>query len=227
MPTPTLPGIWAEDQTLVEATDPQWLEGFQYLETTNNGKPRTYDLDYPLKKITEGLIWALNEIETMKNEQAESIGDVYYRAVDDAPSHSLYCDGSAVSRTTYADLFAKIGTTYGAGDGSTTFNVPDLRGEFIRGWDDGRGVDTGRTLGSSQGDAIRSITGSFNGIDISNESGATGVFESTVVVSTSAAESFGPDAQHHRIDFDISNQSPVADENRPRNVALKPFIRFK
>ena len=164
MPTPTLPGIWADDQTLVEATDPQWLEGFQYLETTNNGKPRTYDLDYPLKKITEGLIWALNEIETMKNEQAESIGDVYYRAVDDSPSHSLYCDGSAVSRTTYADLFAKIGTTYGAGDGSTTFNVPDLRGEFIRGWDDGRGADPSRVFGSyARRCVLRSIAGSFNG----------------------------------------------------------------
>ncbi len=67
-----------------------------------------------------------------------------------APAGYLICDGSAVSRTTYADLFAVIGTTYGAGDGSTTFNLPDLRGEFIRGFDAGRGVDNGRTLGSWQ-----------------------------------------------------------------------------
>lgn len=53
----------------------------------------------------------------------------------------LFCDGSAISRTVYARLWDKLGTTYGAGDGSTTFNIPDLRGEFIRGYDSGRGVD--------------------------------------------------------------------------------------
>jgi len=64
----------------------------------------------------------------------------------------LKCNGTAISRTTYAALFAIIGTTHGAGDGSSTFNVPDLRGEFVRGWDDGRGVDSGRNFGTSQSD---------------------------------------------------------------------------
>ena len=50
-----------------------------------------------------------------------------------APAGYLLCDGSAVSRTTYADLFAVISTTYGAGDSSTTFNVPDLQGKFPQG----------------------------------------------------------------------------------------------
>jgi microcystin-dependent protein len=67
-----------------------------------------------------------------------------------APSGWLACSGQAVSRTTFAALFAAIGTTYGVGDGSTTFNLPDLRAEFIRGFDDGRGVDTGRVFGSAQ-----------------------------------------------------------------------------
>ncbi len=68
------------------------------------------------------------------------------------PDGWLKCNGQAVSRTQYADLFAIIGTEYGVGDGSTTFNLPDLRGEFLRAWDDGRGVDTGRDLGSAQAD---------------------------------------------------------------------------
>lgn len=72
-----------------------------------------------------------------------------------APATYLICDGSAVSRTTYADLFAIIGTTYGAGDGSTTFNLPDLRGEFVRGFDNSRGVDSGRAFGSFQDDELR------------------------------------------------------------------------
>ena len=50
------------------------------------------------------------------------------------------------SRTTYANLFNVIGTSFGAGNGSTTFNVPDLRGYFIRGWDNGKGTDAGKNI---------------------------------------------------------------------------------
>ena len=79
-------------------------------------------------------------------------GSVHMMATTTAPSGYLKCDGAAISRTAFADLFAIIGTTHGEGDGSSTFNVPDLRGEFVRGWDDARGVDSGRTFGSSQSD---------------------------------------------------------------------------
>ena len=79
-------------------------------------------------------------------------GSVHMMATTTAPSGYLKCDGAAISRTAFADLFAIIGTTHGEGDGSSTFNVPDLRGEFVRGWDDSRGVDSGRTFGSSQSD---------------------------------------------------------------------------
>ena len=85
--------------------------------------------------------------------QAVPTGSVHMMATTTAPSGYLKCNGAAVSRTTYADLFAIIGTTHGGGDGSSTFNVPDLRGEFVRGWDDGRGVDSSRGFGSSQSDA--------------------------------------------------------------------------
>ena len=84
--------------------------------------------------------------------QAVPSGTVHLFATTTAPSGYLECDGSAVSRTTYADLFNIIGTTWGEGNGSSTFNVPDLRGEFVRGWDDGRGVDSGRSFASSQSD---------------------------------------------------------------------------
>jgi len=84
--------------------------------------------------------------------QAVPTGSVHMMATTTAPSGYIECDGRAVSRTTEADLFAIIGTTWGAGDGSSTFNLPDLRGEFVRGWDDGRGVDSGRSFASSQSD---------------------------------------------------------------------------
>jgi microcystin-dependent protein len=85
-------------------------------------------------------------------------GTVIYFASSTAPAGFLKANGALVSRTTYAALFAAIGTTFGAGDGSTTFALPDLRGEFVRGWDDARGVDSGRTFGSAQADAFRSHT---------------------------------------------------------------------
>lgn len=66
------------------------------------------------------------------------------------PSGFLLANGALVSRASYANLFAAIGVTYGAGDGSTTFALPDLRGEFIRGTDNGRGVDAARVNGSGQ-----------------------------------------------------------------------------
>ena len=77
-------------------------------------------------------------------------GAVFCIAVASVPSGYLECNGAAVSRTTYAALFAIIGTNYGTGNGSSTFNLPDLRGEFVRGFDNGRGVDSGRSVASSQ-----------------------------------------------------------------------------
>jgi len=85
--------------------------------------------------------------------QAVPSGTVHLFATTTAPTGYLECDGSAVSRTTYADLFAIIGTTWGAGNGSSTFNLPDLRGEFVRGWDNGKGTDSSRSFASSQTDS--------------------------------------------------------------------------
>jgi microcystin-dependent protein len=76
------------------------------------------------------------------------VGAVFAYAAATAPTGYLLCDGALVSRVTYATLFAAIGTTYGSGDGSTTFNVPDLRDWFIR----GKGAS--RTIGSTQGSAL-------------------------------------------------------------------------
>ena len=67
-----------------------------------------------------------------------------------APPGYLKANGAAVSRVTYARLFERIGTFYGAGNGTTTFNLPDLRGCFIRGLDEGVGRDPGRALGTIQ-----------------------------------------------------------------------------
>ncbi len=68
-----------------------------------------------------------------------------------APGGWLLCDGSAVSRTTYAALFTAVGTTYGVGDGSTTFNLPDLRGRVVAGKDNMGGTTAGRLTSGGSG----------------------------------------------------------------------------
>lgn len=79
------------------------------------------------------------------------VGTVLSYAGSTAPADWLLCGGQAVSRTTFAALFATISTTYGAGDGSTTFNLPDLRGRVAAGKDDMGGSAAGRLTNSGTG----------------------------------------------------------------------------
>lgn len=76
-------------------------------------------------------------------------------ATEKIPYGWLLCDGKAYSRKAYASLFAVLGETWGRGDGLTTFNVPDLRGMFLRGLDSGRNIDKGRCLGSKQEESFK------------------------------------------------------------------------
>jgi microcystin-dependent protein len=76
------------------------------------------------------------------------VGSIMYFARNSAPDGWLKANGASVSTTTYAGLFASIGYTWGGSGGS--FTLPDLRGEFPRSWDDGRGADSGRSFASFQ-----------------------------------------------------------------------------
>ena len=133
-------------------------------------------------------------------------GVIAYFAHTTVPFGWLKANGAAVSRTVYANLFALIGTTYGAGDGRTTFNLPDLRGEFIRSWDDGRTVDNGRVIGSWQADEFRSHS---HGIGVNRMSDTDrGSSPSTVSIDT------------------VGQTEPAGGiETRPRNIALLACIK--
>ena len=132
-------------------------------------------------------------------------------AMSTAPSGWLKCNGQAVSRTTYAALFSAIGTTYGSGDGTTTFTLPDLRGEFIRGWDDSRGVDSGRTMGSTQADELESHDHGFtNFLAPDGVGGSRWAFTNNDNQGTSA----------------LRTDATGGTETRPRNVALNYCIKY-
>jgi microcystin-dependent protein len=113
----------------------------------------------PIMYKRENGVW----IPTIGSQNTEIPGVFKWFAGPTAPAGYLKCNGQAVSRTTYAALFNAIGTRYGLGDGSNTFNLPDVRGNVIRGYDDGRGIDPGRALGSEQADQNKGHTHSLVG----------------------------------------------------------------
>ena len=165
--------------------------------------------------------------------KSELVGEVAFFACSTPPSGWLKANGAAVSRTTYAALFAAIGTTFGAGDGRTTFNLPDLRGEFLRCLDDGRNIDRGRRLGSAQGDAIRNITGKLDGSAMGSGNQvlegkmiASGAIGTTYQQRQWSGDQGGWGEQSVSFDFDASRVVPTASENRPRNVALLACIKY-
>lgn len=140
------------------------------------------------------------------------IGSVITLAGPNAPNGYITCNGAAISRTTYARLFNAIGTAYGVGNGTTTFNVPDLRASFVRGLDAGRGIDTGRVLGTSQADELRSHTHELNALMMTNYAPTagiqTGMFNNAGSVNSSFVVVTG------------------GAETRPRNVAMNFYIKF-
>lgn len=156
---------------------------------------------------------ALDVNSKAETRQMAPPGLVANFARSSAPTGWLRCNGAAISRTAYAELFAAIGTTFGQGDGATSFNVPDLRGEFIRCWDDGRGVDAGRAFGSPQGDQIGAHSHSGSAARYDQNAGHTG--------STGMEEGKG------RPDWEaIAIGQTGGNETRPRNRALLACIKY-
>jgi microcystin-dependent protein len=169
--------------------------------------------------VSDGAAWVL------LFDSDGSVGDFKWFLTSTCPEGRLVADGSAVSRTVYAALFGHLGTAFGAGDGSTTFNLPDARGEFIRGYDGGRGIDSGRAFGSFQADNFKlhghpmalSNTGTSNPA----EDTIGGLMMRNANIVTPAAYTGSPSsAQGQQIG------GSGGSETRPRNIALLPTIKF-
>ena len=164
-------------------------------------------------------------------------GSILVTAAGWPPIGYLHANGAAVSRNSYHYLFAAIGTTFGAGDGSTTFNLPDLRGEFIRGWDNGRGADPGRAIGSWQGGqnqwhqhhGTTSTSGEHShAVSIPSKPNGSGAGPIAMVDGTSNITGYQTyntvAAGDHTHTFTTSGEG--GSEARPRNVALLMCIKY-
>ena len=163
-------------------------------------------------------------------------GTVDYFANITAPRGYLECNGQAVNRITYAELFAAIGTLYGVGDGSTTFNVPELRGEFMRGADNGRGADPARVLGTWQ--VATAIMGDGDGFNMPtpNLGNATNwsvlgldpdiLPKNTTNVTLYYTGNVGTCVINGASSPATANTCTDFARTRPRNIALMPCIKF-
>ena len=160
-------------------------------------------------------------------------GLVAHFARSTPPPGWLKCNGAAVSRTAYAALYAALGTTFGAGNGSTTFKLPDLRGEFLRGWDQGRGVDGGRGFGTAQSHAVERHNHYLPTSSGGTQSGTAGfqdVDESTwefdTPINPYPAEGYVITTYDIGTNNNIWDGGQWAQETRPRNIAFLPCIKY-
>ena len=168
-------------------------------------------------------------------------GSVFCIAVATVPTGYVECNGGSYARTgTYAALFAIIGTTYGAAD-SSHFNVPDLRGEFIRGFDNGKGTDSGRNVGSSQGSAnlqhnhsastSTSIGNHQHNVDTLNEFASThgtwqtvGGYRQVHIGGTARKPKTSSASLSASSSTTVNNSG--GSESRPRNIAMMYVIKI-
>ena len=155
-------------------------------------------------------------------------GSVFSFATSTVPSGYLECNGAAVSRSTYASLFSAISTTWGVGDGSSTFNLSDLRGQFVRGWDNSAGVDSGRSFASSQSDQNKSHNHSINDSGHNHTAGNWGgSFGGSSGVTVFRSDQSGTNSSIiQSATTGISIQNDGGTEVRVKNYALMYVIKF-
>lgn len=175
------------------------------------------------KKQLEALISAIISIPA---------GTVIQYASPNPPDGYIKCNGYELSRTVYSRLFNAIGTTFGAGDGSTTFNIPDLRGVWARAWDDGRGIDPFRVFGSYQEDsylnhshAASSSTAGAHTHGILGGNANTGTNRGNTSSNTNYTIPTNSAGDHtHTITVNASTTGST--ETRPKNIALLYCIKY-
>jgi len=157
-------------------------------------------------------------------------GAIVAFAMAAVPAGYLKANGAAVSRTAYANLFASLGTYYGGGDGVSTFNLPDLRGRFVRGLDEGAGVDPGRGLGThqnsqnashthsassdAQGEHSHGLTMGYTDLDSGNFGGGRNAY------GTQYTQPAGSHAHN------ITVAASGGNESRPVNIAFIYCIKY-
>lgn len=203
------------DNQIPAVTDEDDDEYYSYVRTWDEGSP--VSSDYMGRMALEIRKLRVDVQELLDNFYRP--GMVIYWPSASSPDGYLELNGQAVDRTTYADLFNEIGDTYGPGDGETTFNVPDVRGLFIRSHDNGAGVDSlassrtgGNNVGSTQGDGLKVHNHTYDGVK-SGMSRSSGSISGNIGIS--------------RSNNNLDNSPPRTVDAHPKNIYLMACIKAK
>jgi microcystin-dependent protein len=196
MATVTASYNWASGETVTPAK----------LNSTAAPTVTINDNEITASKILDGTI-TLAKLVSTAQQSVVPVGAVQAFAMDSTPSGWLACNGAAVSRTTYAALFSAIGTTYGEGNTTTTFNVPDLRGYFVRGSGTNSDGAVSGTFGAKQADELKSHTHS-TGQALNAD------------VGLAAWVTPGP------FNYSVVTGATGGTETRPKNIAMLYCIKF-
>ena len=189
-------------------------ENFETLRLGVNGNEAKIGNLSTLSTVQKNnLVAAINEVL----ESIIAVGSIITIVHNNIPDGYLLCNGAAVSRTSYARLFTSIGTTYGSGDGITTFKIPDFRGYFLRGYKSG----TTNAIGTPQAGGLPNITGTITN---TYRGTCTGAF-----YQNGSSSDGGDDKTTFGVGFDASRCSSLygaANEVRPMNHAVNFCIKY-
>lgn len=167
-------------------------------------------------EIYDGSNWNVVTLSGVGASGSNPVGTIIQSAAQSAPNGYILCDGREISRTTFANLFTVIGETFGSGDGNTTFNIPDMRGQFVRGYDPSGSVDpdgSSRGFGSIQVDALQQHIHETELIGSTN--GSVGI-----ATTTTGQQNLNSDSG------EVDNAYRTSTETRPTNIALNHYIAF-
>lgn len=183
----------------------------------------------PVFVVEFGEIWGWVSTPNYTGYRSPNCGQIAYFATDQVPMGWLRANGTEASRTAFGGMFSVLGTRFGVGNGVTTFGLPDLRGEFIRGWDDGRLVDPGRVLGTAQAaTAIRMLIDNYVGYPVGTLAVGMRNVDGILYGAGSDNATVGSDST-----FYVASTATRGGANdntayfvRPRNVALLACIKI-
>jgi microcystin-dependent protein len=192
---------------LSDAADPTATITFVTADDTDDS---TLEVSGGKFRVKDGGVTLAKLVAAVQNALVPA-GAVQAFAMNSAPAGWLAADGSNVNRTTYAALFSAIGTTYGAGDGSTTFALPDLRGYFVRGSGTNSDGTAAGTFGAKQADELKAHT-HVVGSRVNSAAFGTGIVASSNSAIINGANN--------------STESTGGTETRPKNIAMLYCIKF-
>ncbi|MGL4754675.1 MAG: hypothetical protein ACRCXB_20045 [Aeromonadaceae bacterium] len=221
MPKPSTPAIWASGKSFGFTPSPaQQAQGFDYIATVRpgTGAPITDDHDWPLNQITNSLKWIL---DSGFGYGSAMIGVPIPWPLQQMPQDIWPECGMkfiAMSGQSFsASMYPLLAIAY------PSLVIPDMRADFIRGWDNGRGIDAGRTLLSHQNDAIRNFTGVVANVYTDSSDLGSGVLRYSGAGSSPVGA--GASLVSKNLSIDVSRSVPTANDNRPANTAFLFIVR--